>query len=97
MLDHIAVAKIEEIQLFTWSHNQGPADDANEVEWSWFDLVILENPEATSPKVLDGRSLVWRSHCNRAEVTHNTFCQGSIFDRTHELLSLLQVGARFTL
>ncbi|KAH6904367.1 hypothetical protein BKA70DRAFT_1296423 [Coprinopsis sp. MPI-PUGE-AT-0042] len=75
--DEHAIKQLEALQLFTVSRCQQIGETSG--SFSWFDLVILEAPHATSPKIKNGVSLVWRSHCNG---THpDPFGQqGQVFD-----------------
>ncbi|RDB25621.1 Calcium-independent phospholipase A2-gamma [Hypsizygus marmoreus] len=56
-LDKEVIDKVVEIQLQTRSCDQGWVTFPGVGSWSWFDLVILESPEATEPKVKDGVAL----------------------------------------
>ena len=82
------------MQLFTTAHHEGtPATDAVGV-WCWFDIVILENADATEPLVKDGRALVWRSHDIPKTATKGADEQaGKLFGREDEILGLLNVGS----
>ncbi|KIK65149.1 hypothetical protein GYMLUDRAFT_258629 [Collybiopsis luxurians FD-317 M1] len=81
--DEKAIAQLESIQLFTRSRlqlSQGAVvEDGN--SFSWFDLVILEDSNATEPKVLNGVSLVWLSHSNKSnKIGPQAWSQGELFD-----------------
>ncbi|KAJ6553081.1 acyl transferase/acyl hydrolase/lysophospholipase, partial [Mycena capillaripes] len=91
-LDEVVVSKIEEVQLFTESHDQGYVEFQEAGSWSWFDIVILESSDATTPKVMNGRSLVWASHTNKIGDERHSLCNGKIFNRDHELLGCLEPG-----
>ena len=80
------------MQLFTKSHDQGSVSFPEAGSWSWFDLVILESPEATTPKVMNGRSLVWASHSNALGNIDYQPHKGRVFDHSHELLGSLEVS-----
>jgi len=84
------------MQLFTTAHLEGTqANDAVGI-WCWFDIVILENADATEPLVKDGRALVWRSHDIPKTATKGADEQaGKLFGREHEILGLLNVGSFF--
>jgi hypothetical protein len=88
----LVVSKIEEVQLFTESHDQGYVEFQEAGSWSWFDIVILESSDATTPKVMNGRTLVWASHTNKIGDEHYSHRKGKIFTREHELLGCLEVS-----
>ncbi|KDR80872.1 hypothetical protein GALMADRAFT_135962 [Galerina marginata CBS 339.88] len=95
ILESDVIPKIEDIQLFTHAHHDGsPASDAIGI-WCWFDLVLLQNPEATEPREKDGRALVWRSHDIPKTATADSEDleqAGNLFGRDHELLRLMEEG-----
>jgi len=92
VFDEDAVAKIEDIQLITQAHHEGtPAENAVGI-WCWFDLVILDNAEATQPRVEGGRALVWRSHDIPKGAGDKDEQTGKLFGRDHEMFGLLKVG-----
>jgi hypothetical protein len=67
-LDKDLIDKVVQIQLQTKSHYQRPptyADSGSLSSWSWFDLIVLESPEATQARVKDGLALIWFSHENK--------------------------------
>jgi hypothetical protein len=47
--------------------------------FSWFDIVILESPNHTEPRIEDGISLVWLSHANRTNAITRDIIQGKLF------------------
>lgn len=85
--------RVTQLQLCTSSRDQGNADDKNAGSWTWFELVILADEDATEPKLSkEGKPLVWRSHSNRlANDTNPTLHFGAVFDRRSELLTALEV------
>ncbi|KDQ16906.1 hypothetical protein BOTBODRAFT_219380 [Botryobasidium botryosum FD-172 SS1] len=92
VLDEYVIQRIEELQLYTYSYGVGVNVDPKKDFWSWFDVMILDSPEATSPKIVDGLSLVWSSHQNKPEDEDNTNYQGYVFGRDDPLLRFLEVG-----
>ena len=49
--------------------------------FSWFDLVVLEMPSATTPRIENGVSLVWKSHANDSSVIDPThYFNGRLYD-----------------
>ncbi|KAF7976534.1 hypothetical protein HWV62_6170 [Athelia sp. TMB] len=97
------IEHIQEVQLFTMAHNQGDVEFPEAGSWSWFDVMILNSREDTTPKVKNGRCLVWLSHSNplttapegsdsEPEEKSNVPRSGFIFDKDHELLCLLEPG-----
>jgi len=70
-----------QIQLQTKSHDQGPLASAEALaSWSWFDIIVLESPEATQARVKDGLALIWFSH-------ENKLCQGTTTEKNGPLLN----------
>jgi hypothetical protein len=90
------IERLDSIQLFTQSRPQlGRAKTAAHIErFSWFELVILSDPNDQNPK--DG--MVWKSHANNRGVLYNY--SGHLFsteDSRNDLArikSLLQVGIK---
>jgi hypothetical protein len=85
------LARIEDVQLFTTAHHQGGIDHPEEGLWSWFDVVVLNSPDSKSPKVKDGRELIWLSHEIPTDHDGYTGQHGVMFDRKHDLLNSLEV------
>jgi hypothetical protein len=84
--------RVAQLQLCTESMDQGWVSDGTHGSWSWFEIVILPDEEATEPRTSeDGKKLVWRSHNNRLATQKTTTHFGVIFDRRSQLLSHLQV------
>jgi hypothetical protein len=65
MLDPTTVQKIHSVQFVTECHDQGYCDTPDNGNWTWFELCIMENDEATKPRWKDGVELTWISHTNR--------------------------------
>ncbi|KAG6906706.1 hypothetical protein DXG01_012530 [Tephrocybe rancida] len=63
-LDKEIVENIISIQLETKSRDQGWVSSPEAGSWSWFDIVVLDSPEAKETKARDGLLLVWLSHTN---------------------------------
>lgn len=53
------LAHIESVTVETVGQMQDWVSDEAGGSWSWYDLVILEGPGATAPRVVDNRALVW--------------------------------------
>ncbi|QRV93310.1 patatin-like phospholipase protein [Ceratobasidium sp. AG-Ba] len=85
-LDQSTIDKLHEIQLFTKSKDQGWADNVNAGSYSWFEIVILESPEATVPRKFNEYELAWRSHENPIGIDKEDIHEGITFDRNHDLL-----------
>jgi hypothetical protein len=92
-LDRAFCYRATQLQLWTDSHDQGAADDASAGAWTWFELVILEDENATEPLVKDGKEMVWRSHFNRLNAPDGGVARhyGVIFDRRAEILDAVEV------
>ncbi|KXN83116.1 Calcium-independent phospholipase A2-gamma [Leucoagaricus sp. SymC.cos] len=93
VLDKFIADKIQDVQLFTVAHRQETVSDNVEDKWSWFDLAILDNPEATAPRMKNGRSLVWQSH-NVSTNPDNTKLEqgGKLFTSQNDIIKLLEPG-----
>ena len=89
------IPEIQDIQLFTIARHVGvPADDAAGT-WCWFDIVILENANATEPRVKDSdrRALVWSSHViPRTNTSESDEQKGKLFGRDSDIFGFLNVG-----
>lgn len=53
-----------QLQLTTVSHDQGWVQDHTQGSWSWFEVSLMENEHATTPREKDGKMLSWVSHRN---------------------------------
>lgn len=91
-MDEDAISRIQEIRLCTTSRHQGSVSDPAAGSWSWFDIVILENPQASTPRVKDGITLVWKSHVNPVQYTTQGHHEGLSFGRDHDIMRFLEVG-----
>lgn len=88
------VYRLAQLQLTTDSHDQGFADDAEAGCYSWFEICILADANATEPRQKDGRTLTWRSHGNRVGVSDASRHFGVVFDRRGEMLDDLEVSTQ---
>lgn len=85
-LDEVSIDELESIQLFTRSRFQRKEDEpvGPEIEpgqsFSWFDIIVLEHPDATGPKVVNGVSMVWLSHANVLNDYGPVAKDGQLFD-----------------
>ncbi|KAI0246917.1 hypothetical protein BJV78DRAFT_1096634, partial [Lactifluus subvellereus] len=78
---------IEQVQLCTYSHDQGWATAPGTSSWSWFEIVILPGNQSGKPGD-DGPA--WTSHHNRTNSSNFPGHTGAVFDRQHELIRSLQ-------
>ncbi|EAU86152.2 phospholipase [Coprinopsis cinerea okayama7 len=92
ILDENTIPKFQDIQLFTTARHQGVLPEGATGIWSWFDIVILDTPESTQPKVKDGRVLVWLSHEVPAGQLGDVEQDGKLFGPDHEIFTHLQPG-----
>jgi hypothetical protein len=66
--DQDMIDKLESIQLLARSRlHIGPSNNTRDIasleqSYSWFDIVILDSPTSETPKIINGLSMVWRSH-----------------------------------
>jgi hypothetical protein len=95
-IDRSFCYRVTQLQLCTDSKDQGWVSDGTQGSWSWFEIVILPDKQATKPRTSeDGKELVWRSHHNRLATQKTTAHFGMVFDRRSELLTYLQVCFHF--
>ncbi|KKF93499.1 hypothetical protein CFO_g4148 [Ceratocystis platani] len=72
---------IRVIKLFTKSHDRRSINDLKQGNWTWVELVILDNKDATSPKKSrKGKELVVTSHSNKANSKNYEWMQGETID-----------------
>ena len=102
-IDRLFLFRAVQLQLQTDSRDHGHSEsDSSSREapggaagWSWFELVIFHDKDATEPVERDGKMLVWRSHGNRTDPHDNTNSVsrhfGVVFDRRQTLLDILEV------
>ncbi|CAO2648169.1 Nn.00g090910.m01.CDS01 [Neocucurbitaria sp. VM-36] len=98
------IRRIDRLQLYAESHDQGFADNESGGNWTWFELAILEDEYSKAPRAKDGIELVWKSHRNRFLTDEYGWKEGQEFDEDHDLFRLLEDGnviavricARFT-
>ncbi|KAG8773088.1 hypothetical protein FRC12_002723 [Ceratobasidium sp. 428] len=86
------ISNIMNIQLITTSKDQGWADEMHRESCSWFDLVIIDNPNAKRSRMQAEVPLEWASHSN--EVAHGEYVkyQGKIFTATDDICAYLLPG-----
>lgn len=94
-VDRTFCYRVVQVQLQTDSSDQGHDDQLAPGCWSWFEVVIYENADATEPHAIDGKELVWRSHWNRIDPddSKDSISRhfGYVFDRRHDLFEALEV------
>lgn len=61
----MSIEKLHSLQLITECHDQGYCSEPENGNWTWFELAIMENENATSPRIKNGIELIWISHINR--------------------------------
>ncbi|OTB01835.1 hypothetical protein M426DRAFT_265564 [Hypoxylon sp. CI-4A] len=87
------IRMIRGIKLFAESHDQGFVTQLQDGNWTWIQLAIFENEEATSPKKdRDGKELVVISHPNKVNSGQYEWMQGETFDTSRKLLKSLEGG-----
>jgi hypothetical protein len=62
-IDRTFVYRAIQLQLQTDSSDHGHDDGLTAGQWSWFEVVIFETPDAIEPK----EEHVWRNHWNRTD------------------------------
>jgi len=103
-IDRLFLNRAVQLQLQTDSrdHGHSESDSASRDApggaggWSWFELVVFADKDATEPVQRDGKLLAWRSHGNRTDPLDNNSVSrhfGVVFDRRHGLLDILEVRA----
>ncbi|KAK6347586.1 hypothetical protein TWF718_005424 [Orbilia javanica] len=91
-LDEVTIRKIDSIQLFAESHDQGFASNDDLGNWTWFELGIYANEGAEQPRSKNGIDLIWRSHYNNFKSAEYKWCEGDLFKETHDLVRNLEPG-----
>ncbi|KAF5625338.1 calcium-independent phospholipase A2-gamma [Fusarium tjaetaba] len=89
-LDGKTIQKLRSIQLITESHDQGYCSDRAKGNWTWFEISILENANATEPRVKDDVQLTWESHKNQLESREFVQLEGTLFPKDHDIFRLLE-------
>ncbi|EWG38305.1 hypothetical protein FVEG_01563 [Fusarium verticillioides 7600] len=89
-LDVKTIQRLHSIQLITESHDQGYCDDRANGNWTWFEISILENANATEPRVKDDVQLTWESHKNQLESKDFVQLEGTLFPEDHDIFRLLE-------
>lgn len=93
-LNRSTIYRLAQLQLVTLSRDQGWVSEQslNSGSWSWFELAIYADKDATSPRTKsDGTLLQWKSHHNAFALEADTKHYGLIFDRRGSLLDSLEV------
>ncbi|KAK6495233.1 hypothetical protein TWF481_003259 [Arthrobotrys musiformis] len=92
-LDEVTIRKINSVQLFAESHDQGFCNDESAGNWTWFELGIYQSPEDEAPRITDGGiELVWRSHYNNFKSPNYKWCEGDKFTEQHDFVKNLMPG-----
>ncbi|KAK6524472.1 hypothetical protein TWF281_011380 [Arthrobotrys megalospora] len=91
-LDEVTIRKIDSVQLFAESHDQGYCENPDQGNWTWFELGIYENEESSAPRKDGGIDLIWRSHYNHFSEYDYKWCEGDKFEETHDLVRNLEPG-----
>ncbi|KAK6359101.1 hypothetical protein TWF696_000268 [Orbilia brochopaga] len=86
------IRRLNSIQLYAESHDQGFCDNEDLGNWTWFELGIYENEGARFPRTKDGITLIWRSHYNYFNSKEYGWCEGEKFDGQHDLIRCLEDG-----
>ncbi|KAG8885679.1 hypothetical protein FRB97_000122 [Tulasnella sp. 331] len=61
-LNFCAASQLSHLQLTTIGRNQGWVADQSGDIWSWMEVIILDSPASSKPRVVNGRSLAFVSH-----------------------------------
>ncbi|KAF5691377.1 kinase subdomain-containing protein, partial [Fusarium globosum] len=76
--------------LITESHDQGWCSNRVNGNWTWFEISILENANATEPRVKDDVQLTWESHKNQLKSKAFVQLEGTLFPDDHGIFRLLE-------
>lgn len=87
-----AIRGLTQLQLITYSCDQGWVREGTTNSCSWFELCILSGENATEPMVKGGKKMVWNSHFNEIAGKGPARRYGVVFNRRDELLRELEVG-----
>ncbi|CAA7261947.1 unnamed protein product [Cyclocybe aegerita] len=92
-LDADWLRSVTSLQLFTISRDQGWAASDEDASWTWFEIVILDDPTDYQPKTTRGRGpLRWVSHYNRRAHPCNSKLSGPKFKKSHEIFGWTEPG-----
>ncbi|GLB44861.1 putative patatin-like phospholipase [Lyophyllum shimeji] len=91
-LDKSLIDKIVQIQLETKSRDQGWVSVPEAGSWSWFDIIVLDSPEASDIKVKDGLALAWLSHDNALGQKEYAKQIGPALGSIHDIFTGLEAG-----
>lgn len=83
--------RVAQLQLYTDSSDLGKVPDNSSASWSWFEVAIFSDAEATKPRVIDGKDLSWPSHHNSLGLKARSRHFGVVFDRRGDLLNAVEV------
>ncbi|KZV92660.1 hypothetical protein EXIGLDRAFT_718113 [Exidia glandulosa HHB12029] len=86
-LQHIAA-----LQLRTYSHDQGWANDPDAGSWTWFDVCIATPQKVLAIRPADGTELRWRSHSNPVASKKFKKRVGLVFAPDHEIWTRIRDG-----
>ncbi|KAF5650755.1 phospholipase [Fusarium sp. NRRL 52700] len=89
-LDGKTIQRLHSIQLITDSHDQGWCSDRASGNWTWFEISIFENADATEPRIKDVVQLTWESHKNELESNDFVQLEGALFPEDHDIFRLLE-------
>ncbi|KAF4977237.1 hypothetical protein FZEAL_6220 [Fusarium zealandicum] len=91
-LDTDTIQRIHSLKLVAESHDQGFTDDPLAGNWTWFEIVLLENKYSEEPRMKDGIQLVWVSHRNLFLSQEFGWEEGVKFEKDHDIFRLLEKG-----
>ncbi|KAK6531861.1 hypothetical protein TWF694_003026 [Orbilia ellipsospora] len=91
-LDPVTIRRLDHIQLYAESHDQGFCDNPDLGNWTWFELAIYEDDQAEFPRSKGGVDLIWRSHYNAFSTNEFKWCEGELFEEKHDLIRCLEDG-----
>lgn len=93
-LEQDTIRLINGVKLFAESHDQDWCGDDEQGNWTWFEIAILENEDATAPRMVGNEELVKLSHMNSFRSSDYTWQGGQVFTMDDEFLSSLEVSKR---
>ncbi|KAH6683489.1 acyl transferase/acyl hydrolase/lysophospholipase [Plectosphaerella plurivora] len=89
-LDEQTIERLHGLQLVTRSRDQGFCDDKAAGIWTWFEVAIMANSEAESPRVKGGIELVWTTHKNVQGKDEFLWRKSKVFPKNHDIFRLIE-------
>lgn len=94
-LNEYIISHLTSLKVSTVGRMQKYVSDESAGSWSWYDLAVLDRRDATEPKIVEKKPLVWLANELPFEARDRDVQQTSgVFDRAHEIFEYLKVECR---